>query len=79
MATSSTPNFSEEMNRYILTAIKEHISKVFDKAIEQAVEDAKAKRDEIVAAQALKMTSWMQIQDNSRQIILTLEKPGEPR
>lgn len=56
------------------TAIKQAIGNVFDKAIEQAVKDANARRDEVVSAAALKLSSWYNINDMGTHLTITIDK-----
>jgi hypothetical protein len=65
----------DNMTKAINEAVKKSIGDAFDKAIEQAVRDANDKRDEVIAATALKLSSWMHMQDKSTQLVITIEKP----
>jgi hypothetical protein len=75
MSHGTTTNLVNDILRYIEDAMKQAVNNAFDDAIAQAVKDAEAKRDETVAAIALKLSTWASIQDMGHTIRIEITKP----
>lgn len=76
MATSSSnASLGEELQSYLEAGAKEAIGRVFDEAIQKAVEEANKQRDEFIAKTAVRLRSWMQIEDFTNRLVITIEKP----
>lgn len=72
--STTTDKMSTYMEDYINKAVKLAISDCYDAAIEQMVIDARAKRDEVVAATALKISSSMRIHDQQSSLVIEIVK-----
>lgn len=70
-------NIQDVILQHIKDAIEDSIVDIFDEAVEKATNDALAKRDELVAQTALKMSNWVQMQENRTNLVITIEKPKD--
>lgn len=70
-------NIQDVILQHIKDAIEDSIVDIFDEAVEKATNDALAKRDELVAQTALKMSNWVQMQENKTNLVITIEKPKD--
>lgn len=74
MSTAIKDNAPNEVLDYIQESVKAVITDQFNAAIKEATEKAEAKRDEVIASTALRLSSYMDIQSNGQQIKITIEK-----
>jgi hypothetical protein len=75
MSHGTTTNLVNEIPQYIEAAMRQAVNEAFDEAIARAVKDAEAKRDETVAAIALRLSTWASIQDMGHTIRIEIIKP----
>jgi hypothetical protein len=77
MAISKSTSFMDDFAGYINQAVKESVGKAYDKALEQAHKDALEKRDEVIAATALKLSSYYSMQDMGTSLRIEIVKTKE--
>jgi len=75
MAISSTRSFMDSFAYYIDMAVKQSIGEAYDKALEEAHAAAVERRDEVIAAQALKLSSYYSMQDMGTSLRIEVTKP----
>jgi hypothetical protein len=75
MATDRINSIENTFTEALNDAVKRSINTVFDKAIENAVEEVNDKRDETIASMSLKLASWFSIENMGTTLRIVVEKP----
>lgn len=77
MASSS---FKDDLMGALTEYIAKQLNQVFDDERDKLVASFESERDRIVAAAALKISNYMSVQENGREIRITVQKtaPNKP-
>ena len=74
MANNTSESVFDSFAKYIDGAVKEAIGKAYNEALEEAHKQAMEKKDEVIAATALKMSSFYTMQDMGNTLKIEIVK-----